>query len=661
MRTINTNYTTKENLQNFIKENKIVDSNSVLLQIFTGICNEEFIDGLLQDIGELLKHINIIGSSTDGEILEDNIYEKSTVLSFSIFNETKIEICSANQGQSSLVTAKTLINNIPNIDDARVAIVFVDGLNTNGEGFLRGFNKKASHIVVAGGLAGDNAMFKKTFVFTKNGIIEDGVVGAILYNDKLIVNSTLSFGWEAIGKEFTITKVVENVIYGIDKQTPQEIYSKYLGKDIARQLPAIGIEFPLIVKREGMVIARAVVGKNDDGSLVFAGNIKANEKAWFGYGNLQYILNNAKYTYEKVLRKPVESIFIYSCMARKKLLGIEILNEILPLTKLAPVSGFFTYGEFFNNDQLASNFNQLLNQTMTVLTLSEDESVIHQSENIDCNINNKNIQTTKALSHLIGQTTKEFQELNKELENKVQIEVSKNREKDQAMLHQSKLAQMGEMISMIAHQWRQPLNTISLRTAGLSLKCMLGDMDKELFLKELELIDGYSQHLSSTIDDFRNFFKKTNAKGITTLEDIIENTLDIIRVPIENKNIEIIVSKNCFEEFLSFPNEIKQVLLNLIKNAEDVLIEKKIEEPYIKIQTYKNDDFLVLEVSDNGGGVPKIIIDKIFDPYFSTKLEKDGTGLGLYMSKIIIQEHCAGKLNITNGDAGAIFKIEFKR
>ena len=118
---------------------------------------------------------------------------------------------------------------------------------------------------------------------------------------------------------------------------------------------------------------------------------------------------------------------------------------------------------------------------------------------------------------------------------------------------------------------------------------------------------------------------------------------------------------NCHDTFITYPNELKQVILNLIKNAEDVPLENKIENPYIKISSYKEDDKYILEVSDNAGGVPEDVIDKIFDPYFSTKTKKDGTGLGLYMSKTIIEDHCGGELSVSNSKDGAVFKIVLHR
>ena len=258
-----------------------------------------------------------------------------------------------------------------------------------------------------------------------------------------------------------------------------------------------------------------------------------------------------------------------------------------------------------------------------------------------------------------------IEELNLTLENRVEEEVEKNRQKDKHILQQSRLAQMGEMISMIAHQWRQPLSAISSTSIALGLKAKLGKVNKEMIIERTDNIEKYSSHLSNTIDDFRNFYKSDKELKKTSYDEVLNSVFNIVKVSIKNKNIEIIEDYNCSETFRTYPSEIKHVILNIIKNAEDILLDKKIEKPYIKISTFKKDNNYVLTILDNAGGINDEIIDKVFDPYFSTKDEKNGTGLGLYMSKVIIQENCKGKLTVLNTESirnrkkeiGALFSI----
>jgi signal transduction histidine kinase len=269
----------------------------------------------------------------------------------------------------------------------------------------------------------------------------------------------------------------------------------------------------------------------------------------------------------------------------------------------------------------------------------------------------RDITDRKKLQKEAEETAIYLQNLNTSLEQKVQDAVKEIKDKERALYQQSRLAQMGEMMSMIAHQWRQPLSAISATSSALNLKATLGKADKETIESMTSSISEYSQYLSQTIDDFRDFFKPTKGKRVVNLNELLKSALSIAEVSLANRNIRVVQELGESESFNSYPNELKQVILNLIKNAEDVLIENKVKNPCIKFSTFQNGSKHVLQVSDNGGGIPEEIIDKIFDPYFSTKKDKNGTGLGLYMSKTIIEDHCKGTLTAQNSAEGALFSI----
>ncbi len=237
-------------------------------------------------------------------------------------------------------------------------------------------------------------------------------------------------------------------------------------------------------------------------------------------------------------------------------------------------------------------------------------------------------------------------------------ELERSKQKDRTLLQQSKLAQMGEMISMIAHQWRQPLTAISSTASDLHLKIMLQKYDESYFNEKLEKIDEFSQHLSKTIDDFRSFYKEDKEKEKTKYSDIAQGALNIVKTSLDTKGIRCDIDFRCEKLIYTFANELRQVILNIIKNAEDALVEKGIQNPHIIIRTFDESSYSVLSISDNAGGIPQTIMEKIFDPYFSTKTQKDGTGLGLYMSKIIIEDHCNGKMIVRNNEEGAEFILQ---
>ena len=254
----------------------------------------------------------------------------------------------------------------------------------------------------------------------------------------------------------------------------------------------------------------------------------------------------------------------------------------------------------------------------------------------------------------------EVQRLNRTLEERIQHEVDKNRRQEQMMLHQTRLAQMGEMISMIAHQWRQPLNAISITASKIELDAMIDKLDDESAIKAAQNISNYTTHLSNTIEDFRDFFRPDKQKEETTFDVLVGSVMTIAGIAFENKNIVMDTQLQCRDPFTTYANELRRVILNLLKNAEDILLERNVEEPTILIASFKDGDDFVLRISDNGGGVPESVMEHIFDPYFSTKSAKGGTGLGLYMSKIIVEKHCGGSLSVQNDDHGAVFTIRLK-
>jgi len=247
--------------------------------------------------------------------------------------------------------------------------------------------------------------------------------------------------------------------------------------------------------------------------------------------------------------------------------------------------------------------------------------------------------------------------LTKELESRVIAEVERNRLQTTQMVEQSRLAQMGEMISMIAHQWRQPLASISAISSVLTLDMMMDNCKKEFFEERLDAISDLAQHLSLTIDDFRGFFKENKEKAQATWEMMTEGSLGIIEPTLQTHNITVERFYESNEILHTYTNEIRQVLLNIFKNAEDIFLEKEVENATIWVRSYQKKGMSYLSIEDNGGGISEELLIKIFDPYFSTKEKKDGTGLGLYMSKTIIEEHCKGNLTVRNTINGACFEI----
>ncbi len=256
---------------------------------------------------------------------------------------------------------------------------------------------------------------------------------------------------------------------------------------------------------------------------------------------------------------------------------------------------------------------------------------------------------------------KELEELNEKLEDRVFEAVKKIREHEEMLLFQSKSAIMGEMLEMIAHQWRQPITSIGMISNNMLFNIVISEdenLDKNLFKEELEDINKQIKYLSSTIDDFRSFFKESKTKEKVFVDDILQKSISLTKKQLEQNSISIEVKSMCSDLVIcTYKNELTQVLLNLIHNSKDAFETQEIENKQIIINSFTEDKKLIIEVKDNAGGIDKNVMTKIFQPYFSTKKDKNGTGLGLYMSKIILQKHLSSEIAVVNQDEGALFSI----
>ncbi|MGA1932891.1 sensor histidine kinase [Arcobacter sp. YIC-464] len=248
----------------------------------------------------------------------------------------------------------------------------------------------------------------------------------------------------------------------------------------------------------------------------------------------------------------------------------------------------------------------------------------------------------------LKKNNEELKSLNESLETKVKEQVLKIRKTDELLNQQSRLASMGEMIGNIAHQWRQPLSTISTIASGIKLEDELNLMTKDKMYKNLDLIVSNTKHLSDTIEDFRNFFKKDKTKTNFILKNIIEKVINLMSASLKNKDIKIKLDIDENIELYTLENELTQAILNILNNSKDALLEKELACKIIKIKAYKKEEKIYIEVYDNGGGISESIIDKIFEPYFTTKFQSQGTGIGLYMTRTIIVGHMKGKIQAMN-------------
>jgi signal transduction histidine kinase len=259
----------------------------------------------------------------------------------------------------------------------------------------------------------------------------------------------------------------------------------------------------------------------------------------------------------------------------------------------------------------------------------------------------KQKQLNKDLEKKVQEKTKELEEINATLETRIEQEVHENLNKEKIIAQQSKMVAMGEMLENIAHQWRQPLSIISTSATSMVMQKELNISNKKAEIAAFETINNTAQHLSKTIDDFRNFFQNDKQMQEHNLKTMLEKTINMIEGSYKSDGVRIIknlddISLQCLD------GELTQVFLNLFSNAKDAHTQQNAKEKFIFVAIEKKDDNAIITVKDTAGGVEEDNIDKIFEPYFTTKHQAQGTGIGLYMSQEIITRHLNGSIQVSN-------------
>ena len=373
---------------------------SKLIQIFSGIREKKKIKNILKKLSKDFPDAIIIGATTAGEISHAKMYNESVVVSLSLFENTTLKV--DYEENIDQISAKRLSNNIYD-KHTKAAIILSEGLNGEDyEGFIREINYQYPDVIVAGGLAGDNFLLKKSYIFLGANVYDKGVVAVSFSGKKLLAQNIYNLNWIPIGKEFKITKAEGNIVKEIDGIEATQFFKKYLGENIFKNSAFTLLNFQLLYKVGTTIVARTPMAiKNNH--LIFAAPIKEGQTVQFGFSNASNIITGANSLAYEIGKYKIDGIYIYSCIARKTLIGKELENEFNSFEEIAPTAGFFTYGEFYST----SDKNALLNCTTTLLALSENPK-ISKKRKLKVVKDNLENATFNALSHLITQTSIEL-------------------------------------------------------------------------------------------------------------------------------------------------------------------------------------------------------------------------------------------------------------
>ena len=247
------------------------------------------------------------------------------------------------------------------------------------------------------------------------------------------------------------------------------------------------------------------------------------------------------------------------------------------------------------------------------------------------------------------------------LELRIQQEIAERTKQEQLLIQQSKLAAMGNMIGNIAHQWRQPLGEINAILMHIGVRYSFKDFDEDFLTQKINACNKITSYMSNTISDFQNFFKPSKSKVVFEVNDACERASAILQASLKFHLIRFHFEQSEPSAILGYPNEFAQAILNILSNAKDVLIDRQVQDPFIRMSVKHGKTYTLIKIEDNGGGIAPEYVERIFEPYFTTKHAKQGTGIGLYMTKMIIENNMNGIIVVHNTPSGVLFTIKLKR
>ncbi|ABM03034.1 diguanylate cyclase/phosphodiesterase with PAS/PAC sensor(s) [Psychromonas ingrahamii 37] len=392
MKLINCQFRTKNDLELFIDQN-INDANiSILIQVFSGDLNIAHVQQVLDTLKFKLPHATIIGCSTAGEIASGAMKKNTIQISFSLFEKTNLQLF--YYPQTNFTTGEKASCDVIS-QNTKAVIAFNEAFKGDAELFFEGFSSKKQNAPISGGNAGDNLLYGKTFVIYDDKIYFEGIVLCALNSDSLHAHTNHSFSSASIGTEMIVTKAVDNVIYEIDYTPVDKIYRYYLGDNILQHFPMSVVEFPLVKIEGEMTVARSAARINEDGGFLYIGHFENGDKVKFAITNSVETFSKSDDLYTKIMSNPVEATYVYSCAGRKRFPTKCLNYELGLIEKVAPSSGFFSYGEFF----YSKTKNHLLTLTTTTLSLSETD-IIQSPDEIPKRINGHSI--LNPLIHLVN-------------------------------------------------------------------------------------------------------------------------------------------------------------------------------------------------------------------------------------------------------------------
>ncbi len=605
---------------------------SQLIQIFSAINDSEWYLSLGNAIRKIFPSSVIIGASSVGEICDGKIFTNSTVILFSFFENSSLNIFSyeCKPGTEEEI-GKTLIKDSESLNiEAKGMLLLSTPISNNSGIFFNSFTSSGLNYPVFGGGAGDYANKRNTLVFDGTRCYKEGVISVVFSGNNLSIEVLTYLGWHPLSKEMTITEIGEMSVKTIDDKPAFSVYEKYLGIKADDNFFQNCLEFPFLIYRNGKVITRVPFFVNEeDGSIQLVADVQVGEKFRIGYGNPQMIIDESIHIQNKMHDFQPEAILLYTCICRRFLMQDDVNLETLPFNMIAPTSGFYTFGEFFADGKSKA----LLNSTMVAVGFREGGKPIEkvhedliQKEKPKKDSDpyaNQHARILSQLLYFINVMTNELEEQNQKLE-------SVNAEKD-------------KFFSILAHDLRGPLSAFVAATQIISEDILTMEMEE---IKEITLrMKASANNIYGLLENLLEWSRMMRG-GVDfvpekfNLKKKIESCTDILSQSANKKKIQMAISIHHDIELFADSHMFDTIIRNLVSNA----IKFTPVGGKVTVEAdYKNDSHIEVKISDSGIGMTPGLKDRLF--MLNEKTNRKGTegepstGLGLLLCKEFVEKH----------------------
>jgi len=660
-----------EDFGNFIAwcdENSIRNSKKLLIEINYPSDNQQLLKVMLQDITEAFPDATLLGMQSFGGFknhqITDMIYQptisimefETSDISVLVMDMTQNYIKGHNgEGQANLDDIEKQLQ-----PDTQAIQVLSSYNSTQTSSLINKLGQDYSHLqIFGGGATSKSNTAQKGFVFHHTHIYEKALIFVFMHGENLSVNLYQAFDWKPISKKKRITKVNQGSILSMDESPALDIYRKYF-PNITKG-SSVFLQVPLYITKGNISHTVHIIDTNPSTqSIKTAQPLEEGDIVQLSIGNYNDMMNRTQEIYDFLSKTPTEGVWIGVSISYEYGFRIPINYYLGNIESDDHLFGHITSQEYFNSPNQPNTFH---NQTFVIASITESSSSFldlkeYKGHKITpFEIANKNLysimhKTANELNRLtenleirVNQRTKELKELNDDLQRRINEAVRREKRQNAIITQQARLASMGEILENIAHQWRQPLNTISWILHDIRIKTELGQEDQVDIKQVEEKINNSVQFLSDTIDDFRRYTDKSDMPQTFNLKRTIDSSIMLLFETFSKNQVNIKVDCDDNITYKGYENDLKHVIVNLLNNARDAFEERGIENGEIIIRVYHEKDELIIAVRDNAGGIPKKIVKNIFEPYFTTKHKSKGTGLGLYISKNMI-DHMNGTIEV---------------